>query len=309
MQLTPTAGGPLAIDDAGLWRFFEPFTRPGADGGPWGREGSRRKRKLLKNYLGRRLFGTFTGDARSERVILDEYEKSWSGTEYDRYSLDRFPKNDFIPWVWRDRRFFASDVGGTRFRQLMLIRAIELTKPGSVLEIGCGNGINLILLACRFPEIAFTGLELTEAGQRAAQGFQERYATLPDFLCDFAPGPLPDPAGFKRIRFERGSAAELPFADGSFDFVQTVLALEQMEQIREKALAGMARVTRGHSFNIEPFRDVNTGWSRLYVERRNYFRGSIDELGDYGLVPQWAAADFPQELFLRAAAVLSQKRG
>ncbi len=309
MQLTPAAASPLAVDDAVLWRLFEPFTEPGRDPGAWLREARRRKFLLFRRYLRRKLLGRLTGDSRNEKVILDEYERSWSGTEYDRYSLDRFPKNDFIPWVWQDRRCFATDVGGTRFRQLMLIRAIELAKPRSVLEIGCGNGINLILLACRFPEIAFTGLELTEAGQRAAKGFQERYATLPDFLGDFAPEPLPDPAGFKRIRFERGSAAELPFADGSFDYVQTVLALEQMEQIRQQALAEMARVTRGQSFNIEPFRDVNTGWSRIYVERRNYFRGSIDELAGYGLEPQWAVADFPQELFLKAAAVFSEKRG
>lgn len=305
MLLTPLAASPLGIDDSRLWQLFEPFTRAGGGERAWKAEARRRKSKLLKNWLRRRL----TGDERSQQVILDEYEKSWSGTEYDRYSLDRFPKDDFIPWLWRDRRFFASDVGGTRFRQLMLIRAIELIRPRTVLEIGCGNGINLILLACRFPDIAFTGLELTEAGHRAARSLQERHATLPDFLQAFAPEPLPDLEGFRRIRFERGSAAELPFADGGFDFVQTVLALEQMEQIRERALAEMARVTAGHSFNIEPFFDVNTGWSRLYVERRNYFKGSIDGLRAFALEPLWGASDFPQELFLKAAAVLAEKRG
>ncbi len=309
MQLTPAAASPLAADDAWVWRLFEPFTDRGVDPAAWLREARRRKFMLVKRYLRRKLLGRLTGDERNERTVLNEYERSWSGTTYDRYSLDRFPRNDFIPWVWRDRRFFATDVGGTRIRQLLLVRAIELAKPRSVLEIGCGNGINLILLACRFPEVAFTGLELTEAGQRAARRFQDHHATLPDFLRDFAPEPLPDPTGFKRIRFERGSAAELPFANGSFDFVQSVLALEQMEQIRTKALSEMARVTARHSFNIEPFRDVNIGWSRLYVERRDYFRGSIDELGGYGLAPQWAVADFPQELFLRAAAVLSKKNG
>lgn len=309
MQLTPLAASPLGIDDALLWRLFEPFTR--ADGGEaaWKREARRRKAKLLRNFLRRRLLGRQQGDERSESVILDEYERSWSGTGYERYSLDRFPKDDFIPWLWRDRRFFASDVGGTRFRQLMLIRAIEQTRPKTVLEIGCGNGINLVLLACRFPKIAFTGLELTEAGHRAARDFQERHATLPDFLREFAPEPLPDPEGFRRIRFERGSAAELPFADKSFDFVQTVLALEQMERIRERALGEMARVAGRHSFNIEPFADVNTGWSKLYIERRNYFRGSIDGLRAFGLEPSWGTAEFPQELFLKAAAVLAKKRG
>lgn len=309
MQLTPAATSPLAIDDALIWRLFEPFVDGARDPAQWRGEAARRRRKLLKNYLGRTLFGWLTGDRRDETVVLEEYNDAWSGIDLDRYSTDRFPQDDFTPWVWRDRRLFASDYGGTRYRQLLLSRAIQRAAPRSVLEIGCGNGINLILLACRFPEIAFTGLELTEAGQRAAMDFQARHATLPQGLRDYAPEPLPDPAGFKRIRFERGSAADLPFADRSFDLVQTVLALEQMEQIRDRALREMARVTARHSFNIEPFRDVNTGWSRLYIQRRNYFSAAIDDLRGYGLVPQWAVADFPQELFLKACAVFSQKAG
>ena len=308
MQLTPAAQSPLAIDDATFWRLFEPFVDAAADPDRWDREATRRRRKLLRAFLGRMLFGRFTGDKRDQKTVLEEYNDAWSGIDLDRYSTDRFPRDDFTPWVWRDRRIFASDYGGTRYRQLLLIRAIELTQPRTVLEIGCGNGINLILLACRFPEITFTGLELTEAGQRAAKDFQERHAELPDGLRAYVPEPLPDPAAFKRIHFERGSAAELPFEDNAFDLVQTVLALEQMEQIRNQALAEMARVTGGHSFNIEPFRDVNTGWSRLYIQRRNYFSATIEDLRAFGLEPQWAVADFPQELFLKACAVLSRKR-
>jgi 3-phenylpropionate/trans-cinnamate dioxygenase ferredoxin subunit len=60
---------------------------------------------------------------------------------------------------------------------------------------------------------------------------------------------------------------------------------------------------------IEPFQDVNQAfWPRLNVLRRDYFRGRIDDLRDHGLEPVLALADFPQEAFLKACAVLAEKR-
>ena len=59
---------------------------------------------------------------------------------------------------------------------------------------------------------------------------------------------------------------------------------------------------------IEPFRDVNESfWPRLYVFWRDYFRGGIDELRDFGLQPVAATGDFPQEAFLKTCLVLSEK--
>ena len=69
--------------------------------------------------------------------------------------------------------------------------------------------------------------------------------------------PLADPTAFRRIRFCQGNAPSLPFADGEFDLVTTVLALEQMERVREQALAEVARVACRHTLMIEPFREVN----------------------------------------------------
>jgi hypothetical protein len=43
------------------------------------------------------------------------------------------------------------------------------------------------------------------------------------------------------------------------------------------------------------------------VIRRDYFRGRIDDLAGYGLQPVVATHDFPQEYFLKACAVLSEK--
>ncbi|MEZ5860803.1 MAG: class I SAM-dependent methyltransferase [Geminicoccaceae bacterium] len=192
MQLTPTAASPLAIDDALLWRLFEPFTDRSAGEVAWTRGPTAQVEAFSKNYLRRRLLGRLTGSERSEQVILDEYE-ILVRHRVRPLQPRPLPEDDFILGL-AGTAFFATDVGGTRFRQLMLIRAIELTRPRSVRGIGCGNGINLILLACRFPEVSFTGLELTEAGQRATG----------------IPGAPRDPAGLPlrlRARAHAGSWA------------------------------------------------------------------------------------------------------
>lgn len=244
---------------------------------------------------------------RSVEVVQAEYGDVWSRWALDRYDL-RQAASDATPWLWRGQRLLANTLGATRWRQLLLIKAIERVRPKTVLEVGCGNGINLVLLACRFPDIEFTGIELTAEGHAAAQSFQQTQARLPEHLQAFAPQPLADLEGFRRVRFVQGSATALPFANGAFDLAITVLALEQMEQVRARALAEIARVVRSHALMIEPFADANRGfWQRLNVDRRNYFRGRIGELADYGLRPLVACADLPQKTILRAALVLSER--
>ncbi len=127
-------------------------------------------------------------------------------------------------------------------------------------------------------------------------------------MLDFAPLPVKDPGGHRRVNFTKGSVTELEHGNNSKDLVFTILALEQMEQIRPRALGEIARVAAGHTFMVEPFREVNrSGWRRWNVFRRDYFRGTIDDLTDYGLHPVWSTVDFPQETFLGAAAVLAKK--
>jgi len=275
----------------------------------WQTEIWRRRHKAL-----RRMWRDLGGEAsprqgRSSAIVQAEYADVWSRAGFDRYDPHNVPAGS-TPWLWRNQCLLANTTGATRWRQLLLIRAIEKMRPRTVVEIGCGNGINLMMLACRFPQIAFTGIELTAQGHAAAQAFQQAHVELPANLRAFAPEPLADLTSFRRVRFLQGSATELPFDDGAFDLAITVLALEQMEQIRSRALAEIARVVRSHTVMIEPFRDVNDGfWQRLNVRQRGYFRGRIAELADFGLQPLVACADFPQKYILRAALVLSARVG
>jgi ubiquinone/menaquinone biosynthesis C-methylase UbiE len=203
----------------------------------------------------------------------------------------------------------ASDLGATRVRQLLLVRVLEKLRPRRVLEVGCGNGVNLMLLAGRFPQVSFTGVELTREGPRAAQRLQLE-ASLPKAMQAYAPLPLASAVAFRDVRFVQGDATRLPFPDASFDLVVTILALEQMERVRASALAEIARVCARHTLMIEPFAELNDRGGPLHmVVSRDYFRGRIVDLPRYGLAPRLALDDFPQEAFLKACAVLAEKAG
>jgi ubiquinone/menaquinone biosynthesis C-methylase UbiE len=271
----------------------------------WARHVWKRRRRLLRASLEHWVQGPAVETQRSTAAIRDEYEPVWA-RGYERYQLQ--PKVRHKPFLWGRRRYWANSMVATRFRQAILSRIIEHAQPKQVLEVGCGNGINLILLSCRFPDIAFTGLELTEAGHAAATRFQEEHPVLPEAMQAFAPLPLSDPTAFRRIRFVRGSAENLPFAGGAFDLLMTILALEQMERIRPVALAELARVTGRHAFLIEPFRELNDhGWRRFNRIKRDYFAGRVSDLPQFGLEPEFVVADYPQEVFLRTCAVLCRK--
>jgi SAM-dependent methyltransferase len=310
-QAIPTGSiEPVPLDATGLGvgadeitRLFEPFVeRELAEQDPaWQQEIRRRQKKLVRQSVGRVL-----GRERNRKVVVEEYDRAWERIDYGMYALGR-PLEFVSPWLWRGRHMLASDAGATRVRQLLLCRVIDKLKPRRVLEVGCGNGINLLLVAGRFPEIAFTGVDLTEAGIKAAQEFQKLPA-LPEPMRAYAPLDLLDPTAFRRIEFRQGDATALPFEAASFDLVYTFLALEQMEQVRRQALAEIARVSAAHTLMIEPFADVNAGfWPRLNVFRRNYFRGSIAGLRQFGLEPSIVTGDFPQEVFLKACLVVAVK--
>lgn len=308
MKFSSLAESDLAVSLPEIEQLFEPFVvrHLHRNDPAWVNEIRRRKRKIYKKYIKRRCLAWLPSTQRTEHTVMAEYSKAWQESEYIKYRLNGHPPR-VSPWEWQDKQVFASDVGATRFRQLLIIRLIERLQPRTILEVGCGNGINLILLAGYFPAIEFTGIELTEQGYRAARAFQHK-PRLPDAMQDYAPLPLKDAEAFRRIKFMQGNAAELPFADNSFDLVTTVLALEQMERIRHRALSEISRVSAKYLLNIEPFKDVNSAvWPRRNVMQRNYFRGAINDMTRYGMTPTLAFDDFPQEAFLKVCALLSEK--
>lgn len=100
-----------------------------------------------------------------------------------------------------------------------------------VLDVGCGGGIALHLLAQQRPEIEAVGVELSPRSAEAGRSL---------FGVD--------------IRI--GSAAELPFDDEAFDVVLATELLEHLPHgVYDAARAEIARVTREAAIVTVPFRE------------------------------------------------------
>jgi len=103
-----------------------------------------------------------------------------------------------------------------------LIEAIAPAPESRVLEVACGPGFLALAFAQRCREAV--GLDLTEALLAIAErNRRER--------------------GLANVRFQRGDADRLPFADGEFDVAVCRLALHHIEEPR-RVLQEMARVCR-----------------------------------------------------------------
>ncbi|HUG46335.1 MAG TPA: class I SAM-dependent methyltransferase [Sphingomicrobium sp.] len=298
-MLRPLAELPVSIDPEKVEAAIAPFLVAQGDGLRWRAEVARR----WGSTLFRLLAGRETG--RDRQTIESEYRAAWSAG-YDHYRLGRCDLKA-KPWHWRGLKLLLDPAAAARLRTVMFAAVIEELKPRRVLEVGSGNGINLLSLAGAFPDVEFAGLELTSEGVEQSRRAQSD-PRIADIIRSYSPLRTRDDKAIGRIEFVQGDASAMPFENGSFDLVMTVLALEQMESIRAAALGEIARIAARHALMLEPFSDVNSnGLKRLYVRSRGYFRGSIGDLGDFGLHPAWASDDFPQEAFLGTALVLAAK--
>ena len=310
MQFLPLDELPIHTELAELETVCSPFIIKEVNGqdSEWDAALARRHRKINWRYLRQRFFAWMPQRQRTEANIKAQYAKNWGGFDFSSYDLaSKEPPINL--WIWGKRRIFARVRMGTRLRQYLLVKVLEDVKPRRVLEVGSGNGINLLLLAGRFPDVEFHGVELTQQGIAAARSIQA-LPRLPQNLRKFAPFPLKDETAYKRVRFRQETAANLPYSDSEFDLVYTCAAVEQMERIRDKALGEITRVSNSHVFFYEPFHDVNQdGLSRRYIVARDYFQGRIADLAGYGLRPIWATNDLPQKINNNICGVFCQRSG
>lgn len=103
-----------------------------------------------------------------------------------------------------------------------LVEAVDPAPESRVLEVACGPGFLTLAFAPRCREAV--GLDLTDAPLAIAEkNGRER--------------------GLANVRFQRGDAEHLPFADGQFDVVVCRLAFHHFEQ-PGRVLREMARVCR-----------------------------------------------------------------
>ena len=289
---------------------LDPFIarRYPTDSAEWRDIAARVARRQRRHYLKRKLLFLRRLRGRSQSDVDKEYSDKWPSRPWPR-THDPRPDDRTNRATWGDQGLILRLWGVQRTHLLLLSSVIAQLKPNSVLEIGAGNGINLFVLSALYPEIRWTGVELTDGGVATAQAVQTE-AELPKDLRDFVPGPIASTTAHRDIQFQQGNALALPFPDRSFDLVFTVLALEQMQAIRDQALSEIARVTGRHAVFVEPFAEANrTPTQRHYLRHRGYLDLSISELPRFGLSPIATFDDVPQKLTIGAFLVACARNG
>lgn len=251
------------------------------------RKGGRTKlwKARIRNWL--------RGSSKEVERVRHDYSGVWAqeqvpgapGVENARYVMR-----------WGDRGIEVRGWAEKRIHLLLFSTLFRSLRPASVLEVGSGNGLILMMLALGHPDIRFSGIELTDAGVRAAQRLQAEPA-LPQAILSSLPFPVVDAAAFRRVEFRQGNAAALPWEDGGVDLAMTSLALEQMNAVKREALRELSRIARRWVVMLEPFRDFNLAPEQIYYTRsKDYFSAAVADLPQYGLRPVHVFDDFPSKV-------------
>ena len=153
--------------------------------------------------------------------------------------------------LWRKRACTSK----RRCWQPIVFGGLELPHRGRLLELGCGVGAELSLIAGLRPDLALFGIDASESHVAAAH----------DHLADVA-------------SVARADAMQLPFADNAFDVVLTVWLLEHVgdpaavmgEAVRVLAPNGVLICTEvdNETFRFHPPMPAISTWWDLFCHRQ-----------------------------------------
>jgi SAM-dependent methyltransferase len=303
----------ISITRSELEAALSPWTirEHGAESIRWRTSRARTAIRFHLKRLGRAIGSTLlpgiksTHSHRDPEYVDDHFSRTWA--RYDWPDPSETPsRKTTVNLQWDGTGYETLRFGRRRCHLLGLAKVVERLQPASVLEVGAGPGMNLIALSVVFPEIEYAGAELTARGVRAARSFQD--APLPEHFKQIAPLPVRNGTAHRNIRFEQADVQKLPFPDAAFDLVFTRLAVEQMEQIRDRAFAEIHRVAKSHVVFIEPFPDFNRDPLQILATKvKNYISLGIDELSRYGFEPVFRFGDWPQKITNGAGMVVCRK--
>ena len=139
----------------------------------------------------------------------------------------------------------------------------ERASPGSVLDVGCGEGVLVQRWAARLGSGRVVGIDLQEESIQA--GWAEHQAP--------------------NLEYRVMGAESLPFADGEFELASAIEVLEHLPD-PERTLAEMARCASRHLLVSVPREPL---WRMLNMARGAYWR----ELGNTpGHLNHWSRRSF-----------------
>jgi SAM-dependent methyltransferase len=239
---------------------------------------------------------------REQTMVREKYSSGWEEKTWPSRSNGRISSYD-----WQSDGLKAHFWGIKRVHQRLIWRCVRALRPASVLEVGFGNGLNLLALSTAFPGVRWAGVELSPTGVARAKEAQ-RQTELPAEIASFCSWPNEAPQAYHAIDFREGDARQLPFDDCSFEMVFTLLALEQMEAIRDLAISEIARVSSRWLVMIEPFADFNRDpLRRTYSRAKGYLSLAISDLKRFGLTPILAFDDIPHKITRGAGLVVATR--
>jgi 2-polyprenyl-3-methyl-5-hydroxy-6-metoxy-1,4-benzoquinol methylase len=173
-----------------------------------------------------------------------------TGNTYDKYGSSN-------PVVRRLMARFEADLDGL----------LDMAAPGSLLDVGCGEGVLVHRWAQRMGEGRVVGVDLEEESIQA--GWAERQAA--------------------NLEYRILEAADLPFANDEFDLASAIEVLEHLPE-PERTLAEMARCAGRHLLVSVPREPL---WRMLNMARGAYWPA----LGNTpGHLNHWSRRSFTQML-------------
>lgn len=223
------------LTDAALPRM-EPIVRD-ADRGTWfqyGRQVAKDGPALARRALKR--------GQKTPAVVKRKYE----AIERDYYQASRDLRPFMIDGKLRSANGFA-------FRQRLvdhITAMVERIQPSNVLEVGCGEGINLWLLQDKIVD---------------------RSCKLAGFDYAFRSVRLARRHLQAKVEIFNGDARNIPLPDRSVDLAFTVHCLEQIPYDVDLAVREIARVAKEIVF-IEPFGECQRGFGTLHHLSHDYAR-------------------------------------
>lgn len=134
----------------------------------------------------------------------------------------------------------------------------------TVLEAGCGEATNLIILARHLPsETRLGGFDLSWSRVKVGQDFARTRNLLPTLFC--------------------GDLFNIPLADKSVDVVYTSHSIEPNGGREAEAIAELARVARKWLVLLEPAYDMASKEARARMEEHGYVKDLGKTIANLGL--------------------------